>query len=196
MIDVASANINSFGNIPKADFEQPSEQLITLTAGQLQDLLGAIHSLKAEVAALQEQRHQDHQEIAELRQMVASLEATQDTQGENQFIMLKLINGLKEERAPPEPTKKTQDHINDIALILGTKEKRLIEDQASRHYLQRYREEGMTFSQLAGVMGLTVDRIRQLSRIAATDQRFNICWHPRKKNTKIFKLRRWDAPGL
>jgi hypothetical protein len=38
MIEVATASINSFAS-GKADFVQPSEQLITLTYGQLQDLV-------------------------------------------------------------------------------------------------------------------------------------------------------------
>jgi hypothetical protein len=54
----------------------------------------------------------------------------------------------------------------------------------------------MTFSDIAGLLGVTVDRVRQLSRIAATDQRLVVSWHPRKKNTKIFRLSRWDFPGL
>jgi len=54
----------------------------------------------------------------------------------------------------------------------------------------------MTFSDIAGLLGVTVDRVRQLSRIAATDQRLVVSWHPRKKNTKIFRLSRWDTPGL
>jgi len=131
---------------------------------------------------------------------LAALESIQETQAENQLIQLRLINDLrqatKKEAIPSETTQKTQDHITEIAHILGATETRLIERQVPRSALTRYRSEGLTFSELARVMGLTVDRIRQLSRIAATDQRFNICWHPRKKNTKIFKLRRWDAPGL
>jgi len=120
------------------------------------------------------------------------------TLSDNQLIQLQLIKQLQgaaatKEQQAAKTTQKTQDHLTRIAAILGAKERRLIEGQAARHYLVRYRKEGMTFSEIAALMGLTVDRIRQLSRLAATDQRFNICWHPRKKNTKIFKLRRWDA---
>ncbi len=39
MSEIASASINTFGPSPKAGFESPSEQLITLTYGQLQDLI-------------------------------------------------------------------------------------------------------------------------------------------------------------
>ena len=40
MSEIALASINTFGRqLPKADFVPPSEQLITLTYGQLQDLI-------------------------------------------------------------------------------------------------------------------------------------------------------------
>lgn len=136
-------------------------------------------------------------ELVALRAEVATLQKENSTLSENQFIQLQLIKQLKEEihkrPAGANTTQKTKDHLTRIARILAAKEERLIEGQAARPYLTRYRKEGMTFSEIAALMGLTVDRIRQLSRIAATDQRFNISWHPRRKNTKVFKLRRWDS---
>ena len=39
MIDVVDTRIKAFGKTPKAGFVSPSEQLITLTIGQLQDLI-------------------------------------------------------------------------------------------------------------------------------------------------------------
>lgn len=146
--------------------------------------------LLAELAALRA-------EVEGLRDKVSDMEHRVGIQEDNGLTVLEHLSSLKEEiHKQPEAaktTQKTQDHLTRIAAILGAKEKRLIEGQAARHYLARYRKEGMAFSEIAALMGLTVDRIRQLSRLAATDQRFNICWHPRKKNTKIFKLRRWDA---
>jgi hypothetical protein len=57
MSEIALASINTFGKsqLPKADFVPPSEQLITLTYGQLQDLITqavekAIQPLKDEVS--------------------------------------------------------------------------------------------------------------------------------------------------
>jgi DNA-directed RNA polymerase sigma subunit (sigma70/sigma32) len=196
MSEIASASINSFGTSPKADFESPSEDAVFIKVCQLQEIItkalqplqDAVRDLKATVA------HQDEK--------IAALEATLDTHADNSLIQLRLINSLREdghkspENAAPALTQKTQDHITSIAVILAAKEKRLIESQIAHAYVTRLRKEGMTFSELANIMGLTVDRIRQLSRIAATDQRFNITWHPRKKNTKIIKLRRWDALGL
>jgi len=69
MTEVASASINTFGPSPKA-IESPSEQLITLTYGQLQGLIeAAIQPLQAE--------------IAQLRGKLASLDKVQDILSEN-----------------------------------------------------------------------------------------------------------------
>ncbi len=71
MNKVASASINTFGPSPKA-IESPSEQLITLTYGQLQGLIeAAIQPLQAEIAQLRE-------EINSLRTRTTSLESTLD----------------------------------------------------------------------------------------------------------------------
>ena len=171
----------------------PSDQLIVLTYGQLRDLIkGAIEQAVQPLQA----------EIAQLHEDITSLEAAQDTLSDNQLIQLRLIHELKEKVNQESPantkkiTKKTEDHIQSIVDALHAKEKKLIDCQAPPGYLKRYRSEGMTFSDIAGLLGLTVDRIRQLSRIAATNQRLVVSWHPRKKNTKIFRLSRWDTPGL
>ena len=196
MSEIASARINTFGTSPKADFESPSEEAVFIKVCQLQEIITkALQPFQDEVRDLKAT-------VARQDEKIAALEATLDTHADNSLIQLRLINSLREDvpQAPkstaPAFTQKTQDHITEIAHILGAKEKRLIESQTAHAYVTRLRKEGMTFSELANIMGLTVDRIRQLSRIAATDQRFNITWHPRKKNTKIIKLRRWDALGL
>ena len=197
MSEIASASINSFGISAKADFESPSEEAVFIKVCQLQEIITkALQPLQDEVRDLKAT-------VARQDEKIAALEATLDTHADNSLIQLRLINSLREDVHPaaaPAPTRettqKTQDHITAIAVILAAKEKRLIESQTAHAYVTRLRKEGMTFSELANIMGLTVDRIRQLSRIAATDQRFNITWHPRKKNTKIIKLRRWDALGL
>ena len=197
MSEIALAKINSFGISAKADFESPSEDAVFIKVCQLQEIITkALQPLQNEVRDLKAT-------VARQDEKIAALEATLDTHADNSLIQLRLINSLREDVHPaaaPAPTRettqKTQDHITAIAVILAAKEKRLIESQTAHAYVTRLRKEGMTFSELANIMGLTVDRIRQLSRIAATDQRFNITWHPRKKNTKIIKLRRWDALGL
>jgi len=83
MTNLANASINTFGPSPKVGFESHSEQLITLTYGQLQDLITqaiqeAIQPLQDEIAQLREEIDQDHQEIAALRAKLASLESLQE----------------------------------------------------------------------------------------------------------------------
>jgi DNA-directed RNA polymerase sigma subunit (sigma70/sigma32) len=200
---VDTTQIYSFAPIAaQTDFPvSPSEEAVfILNSGQLQDII--TKAIEKAIQPLQDEVRDLKAIVARQDEKIAALEATLDTHADNSLIQLRLINGLREdlhkpqERAAPvltKPTQKTEAHITEIAHILGAKEKRLIEGQAGRAYVDKLRKEGMTFSQLANVLGLTVDRIRQLSRIAATDQRFNITWHPRKKNCKIIKLRRWDA---
>jgi hypothetical protein len=63
MLNVATASINTFGiTPPKADFVPPSDQLITLTYGQLQSII------REAIQPLQD-------EISDLKAVVASQEA-------------------------------------------------------------------------------------------------------------------------
>jgi hypothetical protein len=83
MSDVASARINSFGPSPKVGFVSPSDQLITLTYAQLQDLIKraidqAIQPLQDEIAQLRATVDAQGEEIASLRSTVASLETLQE----------------------------------------------------------------------------------------------------------------------
>ena len=93
MTKLASARINTFGPSPKAGFESPSEQLITLTYGQL-------------VQAVQEAIQPLQDEIAQLREEITSLEAAQDTLSDNQLIQLRLIHELKDKSNGPTDTEK------------------------------------------------------------------------------------------
>jgi uncharacterized coiled-coil protein SlyX len=90
MIDVVDTRIKAFGKLPKADFVSPSEQLITLTIGQLQDLLKeAIQPLQDRIISLE--ATVTHQE-----EKIAALESTAETQADNQLIQLRLISQLRE----------------------------------------------------------------------------------------------------
>ena len=199
MIEVAEAIKSFLPTEQQAVFPvSPSEEpVFILNSGQLSALI--TKAIEKAIEPLQDRVKDLEKIVAAQGEHIAALEARISLQEDNGLIQLRLINSLREdhhkapESAAPALTQKTQDHITSIAVILAAKEKRLIESQTAHAYVTRLRKEGMTFSELANVMGLTVDRVRQLSRIAATDQRFNITWHPRKKNTKIIKLRRWDA---
>ena len=158
MTEIANASINTFGPSPKA-IESPSEQLITLTYGQLQDLIQPLRD-----------------EIAQLHEDITSLEAAQDTLSDNQLIQLRLINELKEKAShgSPATTKKTIDHIDELhrlmieektqqvsvakaARLLGISKERM--RQLKPHILKDDRFE-MGWASVAGRKG-TIIRIRK-----------------------------------
>jgi HPt (histidine-containing phosphotransfer) domain-containing protein len=107
MTKLASASINTFGPSPKAGFESPSEQLITLTYGQL-------------VQAVQEAIQPLQDEIAQLREEITSLEAAQDTLSDNQLIQLRLIHELKE-KAKRSPGKTELSRAEKIERYLAAR---------------------------------------------------------------------------
>ena len=146
MTEVASASINTFGPSPKA-IESPSEQLITLTYGQLQGLIeAAIQPLQAE--------------IAQLRGKLASLDKVQDILSENQLIQLRLINELKEgNQEKAATTKKTIDHIDDLHRLM-------IEDKTAQ----------VSIAKAARLLGISKERMRQLKPLILKDDRFEMGW--------------------
>jgi len=121
MNNVALARINTFGPSPKAGFESPSEQLIVLSYGQLQDLIKgaieqAIQPLQDEVSQLREERDQDCQEIAALRLKMASLETLQE-QDTNRIcldIAYDRRRLSKLENAKEEPTDTEKERVERI----------------------------------------------------------------------------------
>jgi uncharacterized coiled-coil protein SlyX len=83
MSEIASASINTFGPSPKAGFESPSEQLIILTYGQLQDLIKgaieqAIQPLQERLAALESTVDSQEKELAAMGLKMVSLENLQE----------------------------------------------------------------------------------------------------------------------
>ena len=146
MTQIAIASINTFGPSPKA-IESPSEQLITLTYGQLQGLIeAAIQPLQAE--------------IAQLRGKLASLDKVQDILSENQLIQLRLINELKEgNQEKAATTKKTIDHIDDLHRLM-------IEDKTAQ----------ISVAKAARLLGISKERMRQLKPLILKDDRFEMGW--------------------
>ena len=147
MTEVASASINTFGPSPKVDSVPPSDQLITLTYGQLQGLIeAAIQPLQAE--------------IAQLRGKLASLDKVQDILSENQLIQLRLINELKEgNQEKAATTKKTIDHIDDLHRLM-------IEDKTAQ----------ISVAKAARLLGISKERMRQLKPLILKDDRFEMGW--------------------
>ena len=152
MIETATA-INTLPSAARqAGFESPSEQLITLTYGQLQDLI---------VQAVQEGIQPLQDEIAQLREELASLDKVQDTLSENKLIQLRLIHGLKEgnQEKATTTTKKTIDHIDDLYRLM-------IEDKTAQ----------VSIAKAARLLGISKERMRQLKPLILKDDRFEMGW--------------------
>ena len=79
-----TGSINAFSVSPSRD------QLITLTIGQLQDLL------KEAIQPLQDEVESFRAIVARQDEKIAALESTQETQADNQLIQLRLIHELRE----------------------------------------------------------------------------------------------------
>ena len=153
MKEIALANINTFGHSPKADFVPPSEQLITLTYGLLQDLIGqavqkTVQPVQDEISALREERDQDRQEIAALRARIASLETTeeQDVTRLACDIAYDRQRLAALEKVEPQPLQKDRGEILR-ALLVANGGKMMAKEARQKMHLSR-----SAFSQLIATM--------------------------------------------
>jgi hypothetical protein len=76
MSEIASASINTFGTSPKADFVSPSEQLITLTYGQLSELI--TRAVEKAIQPLQDEIESLKVTVACHDEKIAALETTEE----------------------------------------------------------------------------------------------------------------------
>lgn len=145
MSEIANASINTFGTSPKADFVPTSELLITLTIGQLQDLV--TQAVKKAIQPLQDRVESLEATVARQGEKIAALESTQETQAENQLIQLRLINDLREAtKKDVQPLQKDRGEILR-ALIAANGGKMLAKDARQKMHLIKPR-----FSELLATM--------------------------------------------
>jgi len=95
----------------------PTSQLVTLTIGQLQDLIAeALQPLQDEIAQLREERDQDRQEIASLRAKLSSLESLHEQDVTR--ICLDVAHDRQRlarlEHPPKDPTDTEKERVNKI----------------------------------------------------------------------------------
>ncbi|MGD0951410.1 MAG: hypothetical protein ABR985_03295 [Methanotrichaceae archaeon] len=134
MIKVATA-INSFASKAEPNvFVPPEEPIFVLTGSQLQEIISrAVQSLKDEL--------QDIKDTVALQgEKLAALEATQDTQGENELNMLRLINDLRKK----DPGKLEISRAEKIA-----------------KYLEARPDHKASFETLKGHLGVDKDLLHQ-----------------------------------
>lgn len=145
MSKLADASINSFGPIPIVGFVPHSEQLVTLTYGQLSDLI--TQAVEKAIQPLQDEIKDFKATVARQDEKIAALEAIQDTQADNQLIQLKLINDLREAaKKEPQPMQKDRGEILR-ALLAANGGKMLLKDARQKMHLIKPR-----FSELLATM--------------------------------------------
>jgi len=128
----------------------PRDQLVTVQAGLLQDLIGAYQSLKDEVAALREERAQDHREMAALTARATALESLQESE------VSRLCCDIAQDRQriaklerPPEPRPAQKDRAEVLrALLIANNGKMLAADARKKMHLRKD-----LFSQLLNACG-------------------------------------------
>jgi hypothetical protein len=139
MSEIASARINSFAPITaQADFEPPSEEAVfIMTSGQLKDLI------KEAIQPLQDEVMQLRATVDCQDEKIATLEATQETQADNQLIQLRLINDLREAtKKKLQPMQMDRGEI--LRALLATNGGKMLAKDAR----QKMRMDKATFSRL------------------------------------------------
>jgi hypothetical protein len=142
MSEIANARINTFGTSPKADFVSPSEQLITLTIGQLQDLIN--QAVEKAIQPLQDEVESFRATVTRQDEKIVTLESTQEHDVNR--ICLDICQDrqrlAKLERVEPQPMQKDRGDILR-ALLAANGGKMLAKDAR-----QKMRMDKATFSRL------------------------------------------------
>jgi hypothetical protein len=139
MSEIALAKINSFAHVAQQAKVSPEEPIFVLSSSQLQEIITrAVLPLQAEL--------QDLKDIIAIQgEKMAALEATQDTQAENELNMLRLINDVRKGREP-QPMQRDRGEILR-ALIVANNGKMLATEARKKMHLDR-----ATFSRLLATM--------------------------------------------
>ena len=132
MIKVADA-INSFA--PEQAEVSPEEPIFVLSGSQLQDIITrAVQPLQDEISDLKDI-------VANLEGKVSALEATQDSQAENELNMLRLIADLRKD---PEPQPLQKDRGEILRALIAANDGKMLAKEARK----RMRLSRSAFSQL------------------------------------------------
>ena len=146
---VDTTQINSFAPIAEqTDFAvSPSEEAVfILTSSQLQDII--TKAIEKALQPLQDEVRDLKATVASLDEKIATLEATQETQADNQLIQLRLIGQLREAtKKEPQPLQKDRGEILR-ALIAANGGKMLAKDARQKMHLTK-----PLFSMLIATMG-------------------------------------------
>lgn len=87
-----------------------------------------------------------------------------------------------EEKNKPQKTDTNNGHLDKLAHEL------LLYAKAG--------QKGVTYKDAAKILGIKKSRVCQLRTLIASDSRFDISWHPNRKNTKIICLKNYKLKEI
>lgn len=146
-------------------------QLLSDLGKRIEDLERLTARQAREIEDLKKKNTELDKEIYETRQMAVTI--IQDA--------CKRITVL-EDKGKPQKTDVTLGHINALASELLTRAKA--------------GQRGVTYAEAAKILKLDKSRICQLRGLIASDSRFNIDWHPHRKNTKVICLKNYKTKEI
>ena len=150
----------------------PKDQLITITFGQLQSIISAAVAeatkpLIERLSTSESNQTALQREIVDLR---ASCEAEIERVCEDIAFDRRRLCQLEESRIPP--TKKTTDHIDELARMMS-------DDKTCQ----------ISIAKAARLLDLSKERMRQLKPLISQDPRFELAWDRQRGQPKRVVIR-------
>jgi uncharacterized coiled-coil protein SlyX len=157
--------------VMKPEEKQTLVQLLSDLAKRVEDLERLTAKQAREIEDLKSAKKEAEEDIEQIREHFPRL--IMETKAR-----LKAI----EEKGKPQKTDVTLGHINALAVEL------LIRAKAG--------QRGVTYAEAASILKLDKSRVCQLRGLIASDSRFNVDWHPNKKNMKVICLKNYKTKEI
>lgn len=162
------------------ELERKVAAIATLKPEERQGLRETINDLLVETQSLRADSNKQAREIEELRKSRKDIE--QDIEEIREHFPALVVETKKrvsalEAQAKPKETANNKERINIIAQELLRR--------------AEAKQIGMTYAEAAKILQINKARICQLRLLIAADSRFDIIWHPKKKNTKLICLKNY-----
>jgi hypothetical protein len=159
------------GAIIRPEEKQALAQLLSDLAKRVEDLEKLTARQARRIEDLENQVRENGQEVYDVHEMAKGIIGD----------ACKRITAM-EERDKPQKTDVTLGHINILASELLTRAKA--------------GQRGVTYAEAAKILKLDKSRVCQLRGLIASDSRFNIDWHPNRKNMKVICLKKYKTKEI
>jgi uncharacterized coiled-coil protein SlyX len=177
LIRVQAAQLDAFR---EAEAKSIDRSEAAMNPGEKQALVQLLSDLSKRIEDLEKLTGKQGREIEDLSK--ALNEAEQDIEEIREHFPALVSEAKKrisaiESHGKPKPTANNADRINALADAL------LCRAKAG--------QRGVTYAEAAKILGVNKARICQLRSLIAADHRFDVSWHPKKKNTKVICLKNY-----